>query len=174
MPSWLVYSLVPSRAGLWMAHEASRWLYQDLGQHWEVISGSILRRRYRDIGANSPCDKIEERRVHQIVCEKVSEYGTLMSEWHDTVYTGRDLPPQSVNCTPGSNRSSQMSHLKAVGATRRASREDHYRGHGWRKGHKLRLDKSTLRASESYSQPKRRDTIVTEVDCKMKVIRITV
>ena len=76
-----------------MVHETSRWFYQDQGHPREAIFGSLLRRRYRDIKANSPRNKIEDRRVRQAVCEKISEYGTLMFEWHDAVYTGRDLLP---------------------------------------------------------------------------------
>ena len=123
----------PQGGAFWIVHEASRWLYQDLGQLREAISGSLLRRRYRDIGANSPCNKTEERRVHQIVCEKVSEYVTLMSEWHDTVYVGRDLSSQYANHTLSLNKSSWMSHLEAVGVTRRASGGDRRQGQGWRK-----------------------------------------
>jgi len=152
-----------------MVHEASRWLYQDMGRPREAIFGSLFWRHYRDISANSPYNKAEERRVHQIICEKVSEYGALMSEWHDTVYIGKDMPPQSSNHTPDSDRSTRVSHLKAVGAIKRVSKGDHRQGQGWRKGQWTKPDKSTRRAPESSSQPRRRDTLATEVKSPSKL-----
>jgi len=44
-------------------------------------------------------------KVHQDFCGEISEYGAQMSKWHDTIYAGRNLPPQFANHTPSLNRS---------------------------------------------------------------------
>ena len=86
---------------------------------------------------------MKERRIYQIIYGKVSEYGTLMSEWHIAIYTGRDLPPQSANHTPNSNRSSRVLHLKAVGAQGKQAKEIIASVKVEEKNNKLRSDKST-------------------------------
>ena len=146
---------------------ASCWLYQDVGQPREAISGLFFWRRYRDLGANSSCSKVEERRVHQDVCGNVSEYGALISDWHDTIYTGRDLLSQSTNRTSNSGKSSQVSHLKAVGATRRASGRDYRQGQGRRKEGQAKTRETNATRFRSSSQLIR-DTLATEVKSPSK------
>jgi len=57
-------------------------------------------------------------RVHRDVYGEISEHGALMSQWHDPVLAGRNMPPQFVTYHPCSNRSGRMSHLEATNATR--------------------------------------------------------
>ena len=61
--------------------------------------------------------KAKERRVNQSVCGEILKYDALMSKWYDTVYTGKDLPPQSANHTPNTNRCNSKSHLESTSLT---------------------------------------------------------
>jgi len=54
--------------------------------------------------------------------DEISEYGALMSKWHVTIYTERDLSPQPANHTPNTNRNNSKSHQKVTSLTRRTSR----------------------------------------------------
>jgi len=74
------------------------------------------------------------------------EYGALMSKWYDTVYTGGDLPSQSTNRTPGSNRSGRMSHLQGSGATGEQEEEIIARAKDKEKESKPGQEKLMLRA----------------------------
>ena len=93
-----------------------------MGWHGEALPRSILRRWHRSIRANSSCYKAKERRVNQSVYGEILEYGALFSKWHDTIYTGKDLPSQPANYTPSSNMSNSKSHLKATSLRRWTSR----------------------------------------------------
>ena len=89
-----------------------------------------------------------------------------MSEWHDIVYTGKDLLSQSANCTPNSNRSSSWCY-------KASKRRRHCRVKAEEKDSKSRPDKSTRRVTESSSQLRRRDTLATKVKSpsKPKLVR---
>jgi len=61
-----------------------------------------------------------------------------------------------------------MSHWEAVGGTRQTGGRNCHQGQAEEKDSKLRPDKPTRRTPESSSQPKRRDTLVTEVKSPSK------
>jgi len=56
-----------------------------------------------------------------------------------------------------------MSHWETVGVTRRTGGRNYRQCQSWRKYSKPRPDKLTQRAPKSSSQPRRRDTLGTEV-----------
>ena len=133
-----------------------------MGQPREALPGAILRRWHRSIRVNALCQKAKEKRVNQSVYEEISEYGAPMSKWYDTVYAGRDLPPQPANYTPTSNRSNSKSHLEATSLTRRTSRRHSCNSKpGWLQEHVvlnllgnevirlLRLSRSTVTSAQS-------------------------
>ena len=99
----------------------------------EVVSGSFLWGRFKDLGADSPCSQTKERRVYQNFRRQISDHGISLSQRHDPVYTGWDVPSQSANFPTRSNGSDGISHLEAVGATRWTGGRDHHQSQGWRK-----------------------------------------
>ena len=58
----------------WMVHEASCWLYQEIGWPRKALLSAILQRWYQSFRANSPCSKAEERRVNQNIDGEISEH----------------------------------------------------------------------------------------------------
>jgi len=117
----------PYGGRLWIVHEAFCQLYQEMVRPREALSCAILREWHWSIRAHYPCYKAKERRVNQSFCGEISEYGASISKWHDTVYTGRDLPPHPSNHTPSSNRSNLKSHLEATSLIRWTSRRHNYK-----------------------------------------------
>ena len=91
-----------------------------------------------------------------------------MSEWHNIVHTGRDLPPQLANhalvqigVTEYHTRKKMvLQHEQAEGIIIRVKVEE--------KECKLRSEKSTRHVSESSSHSRRNDTLTAEVKSPSK------
>ena len=151
-----------------MVYEAFHWLYQEIGWPREALPGTIIQRWNWSFYANSPCYKAEERRVNQNICEEISEYGTLMSELHKqstlvetcryNLQTTLLAQIEVAECRIWKQLVLQGEQAEKIITRVKAEEKDN----------KLRPDKSTRRAPESLSQPRRRDTLATEVKSPSK------
>ena len=105
-----------------MVYESSCWLYRERDRPQEVFLARFFK---DDIKVSvSTLLSIKQKKGESIKAfvERFLEYGVLISKWHDTVYTGRDLSSQPANHIPKRYRSNSKSHLKATGLTRRTSK----------------------------------------------------